>query len=140
MATIELVDIQRLGSVLKDAADAISRMGDSIAHLVRLGAQGWDAASARRTRSRLIELRKQLISYRRSQAAVALSLDGYVARIDAGRMPRQLDWKMATNGLLPVVQEVRALIEEVKAERSDFVLESAYESLYATLDARLTLF
>lgn len=34
----------------------------------------------------------------------------------------------------------RDSLEEVKAERSDFVLESAYESLYATLDARLTLF
>jgi len=140
MPAIELVDIQKLGDVLKAAADAIAKLGDSIAHLVTLGAQGWDAASARRTHSRLIDLRKRLISYRRSQGAVASTFDGYVARIDAGRMPRQLDWTMATNGLLPLIQELSSLIEDLKAERSDFVLEVAYESLYATLDARLTLF
>ena len=140
MAAIELVDIAKLGSVLKDTADAIAKLGDSIAHLVRLSAQGWDAASARRTEARLIEMRKQLVTFKRSQGVVALSFEDYIARIEQGRQPRQLDWKSVTSRLLPLMSEVRSLIDELRSEKSNFVLEDAYERLHDSLDARLTLF
>lgn len=140
MAAIELVDIGKLGSILKDTADAIAKLGDSIAHLVHLGAQGWDAASARRTEARFIEMRKQLVTFKRSQGAVAVSFEDYIARIEQGRQPRQLDWTTVTNRLLPLMSEARSLLVELKSDKSDFVLEDAYERLHDSLDARLTLF
>ena len=36
-----LVDLSSLGKALGDAADAIGKLGDSIAHLTSLGVQGW---------------------------------------------------------------------------------------------------
>ena len=85
-------------------------------------------------------MRKQLVSFKRSQGVVATSFEDYIARIELGRQPRQLDWTMATNRLAPLMSEVRSLINELRSEKSDFVLEDAYERLHDTLDARLTLF
>jgi hypothetical protein len=140
MPSVELVDLQKLGGVLKDAADAIARLGDSVAHLVRLGVQGYDAAAARRTRARLIEIRKGLVSMARSQGVLALTFDSYVARIEAGRQPNAREWQSATAKLPLLVESVQSLLGELRRDRSEFVLEEAYERLHATLGARLALF
>lgn len=52
----DLVLVQ-LGDLLARSADALSKFGDSIAHLVTLGTQGYDAVAARQARNQLIEMR-----------------------------------------------------------------------------------
>ena len=52
--------IEQLGDLLAKSADALSKFGDSIAHLVTPGTQGYDAVAARHARDQLVEMRVNL--------------------------------------------------------------------------------
>lgn len=145
MAAIEVVDLEKLGGVLKDAADALAKFGDAIAHLVGLSSHAWDQISARRARARLTEIyvatrelveRQGVILNQFSDIADHLPTNSRRENFTA----KQSDWEQATTALLPVVRVVKEVLEDVRNERSDFVLEEAYDTLRVTLDERMTLF
>jgi hypothetical protein len=58
VTTIQLVDLEKLGTVLKDAAEAIKKLVEAIAYSIQTGDDAWKEVSARRTRTRLIEVYK----------------------------------------------------------------------------------
>jgi hypothetical protein len=52
--------INALGDLLNKSAAALSALGDSIAHLAKLGTEAYDALSARKTLNNLMLLRRDL--------------------------------------------------------------------------------
>jgi hypothetical protein len=74
-----------LADVIGSSADAISKLGDSIAHISSLSMAGYDEMSARRTRQRLIDIEAKLVNVHRvANAAVMSGIEGYI------RMPRNI--------------------------------------------------
>jgi hypothetical protein len=56
-----LLGLEDLGKALGAAADAVGKLGDSIAHLISLGNQGFNAVQAERTRERLKDIDARLV-------------------------------------------------------------------------------
>jgi hypothetical protein len=130
-------------AVLKEAADALGAAGDAIAkltdgvaHLVQTGDKGWQVVSARRTRSRLVDIsaRAQNIAGVK-QVAVVNSIDEYLSKTH----PTAADWKTVTDAIGHVVGDVRNLLDDLNADRSDFVLQKAHATLVETLAARSSI-
>jgi hypothetical protein len=72
--------ILQLGDLLAKTADAVAKFGDSIAHLVALGAQGYDAAAARKAHADLINLRANLERMTSLCGPLIRSIKEYVQR------------------------------------------------------------
>src|SRR5205085_10407202 len=68
----------RVSEVIRRMADGISKAGDSIAHLIRLGTMGYDALSERRTRARLIDLLAVLIQLNADTVSWLVGAPGFV--------------------------------------------------------------
>jgi len=137
-----IVLIKSVSEVLKIAAEAMSKVGDSLAHLTRIGVQGYDALAARRAHSQLSGLRVSLgILYGASNIRIVRSIDEY---IDLARSSRLDDasrqWNAVVHLLTETTTRVEDLLTEVNKIRNDFVLEEAYSTIQRSLYGRLSLF
>jgi hypothetical protein len=65
-----------------------------------------------------------------NQSTVINSIDGYLEKNN----PTVADWLAVTQPLNTVVSHLRALLDELRGERSDFIAEPAYATLVQTLD------
>jgi hypothetical protein len=127
-------------NVLKDAADALGAAGDAIAnltdgvaHLVTTGDSAWETVAARRTHDRLIAISARATNIAGvQQIAVVNSIDAYLAK----QHPTSNDWGTVTTAVGGVIGGVKKLLDDLRMERSDFVLDSAYATLVETLGAR----
>src|SRR5262249_35931578 len=120
--------ILQLGDLLGKAADAISKLGDSIAHLVTLGAQGYDAGAARKAHADLIELRANLEKLISGQNIPLIkSINEYVEAAHSTARPGDHVFKQWWVGILDKVQkateQVDAILKDVSKIRNEFVLE-----------------
>jgi hypothetical protein len=142
MAVISIVDLKELAGVFGAMADAIAKFGDSIAHLVQLGASGWDALSARMRSRQILDMYQRLVLYRGDQAMAAYQLGRYITEWKATRSKgsSSAEWSLFTSRIAQLVREVANLLEGVRSEKSDFVLEDAYQTLISTLNFRMVLF
>jgi hypothetical protein len=136
-----LVDIENLGKALSDAADAIGKLGDSIAHLAALGAKGWDAVSARRTRDRLIDISARLSVLSRAQVVMLRNIDEYITQYctDSGcvsSFEAQDSWEALVDGVTGITNDVSVLLVDLENERSGLVTEDVYQDLIGTLQDR----
>lgn len=140
-ASISLVDLSTLGRALGDAAEAIGKLGDSVARLVSLGKQGWDAASARSTRNRLRDISAQLtILSQQQNVRVIESLDEYIREAQNGLSPNLLQaaWSKLLLHLATTLNKVQELLDNLTNERSDLVTQTVYQDLIETLGSRVT--
>ena len=141
-AAVSLVDLSTLGKALGDAADAIGKLGDSVAHLASLGQQGWDAASARTTRNRLrdISARLTILSVQQHERVIE-SLDEYIREAQNGLSANLLQsaWSQVLSRLTATLSDVKALLGDLEKERSDLVTQSVYQDLIETLGSRASL-
>ncbi|MFT5306705.1 MAG: hypothetical protein ACI89M_002231 [Chitinophagales bacterium] len=115
------------------AGDAIESLTDSIGHLIKTGNDGYDYVAANREYNRLKDLSARstnLVNLK--QEAVVKSIDGYLA-IDK---PSNYDWDSLIQGIPDVVSNVKLLLDDVKEERSDFILEDAYAKMGSSLQSR----
>jgi hypothetical protein len=115
------------------ASDAIEGLTDGIKHLVNTGAADYNYEAAKRERARLISLsaRGRMMA-QVSQRRVVESIDSYTRL----KHPTPADWEKVRGDVIKALKGVSALLEDVKQERSDFVLEKAYNTLSYTLSAR----
>jgi hypothetical protein len=133
-----------LGDLLAKTADAISKFGDSIAHLVTLGAQGYDAAAARRAHADLIELRVKLeeLVFGANMPLIR-SINEYVQRVAATPMPAVqvigAYWFAVVGKVENAAKQVEALLKDVSEIRNDFVLQDSYSAIELALHGRRSL-
>jgi hypothetical protein len=126
--------IAELGDLLAKTAEAVSKFGDSIAHLVTLGAQGYDAAAARKAHADLIELRVNLEKLvAGANIPLIKSINEYVDRVAAPPVPPAYVlgqwWKGIVDKVEIATKQVDALLEDVNKVRNDFVLQDAYSTI-----------
>jgi hypothetical protein len=139
--TVEL--IAKLAELLGSAAEAISKFGDGIAHLVTLGAQGYDAAAARKAHSDLIQLRTDLEQLTAgANIPLIRSINEYVELQTghplADNVAAEL-WRGIIQKVENAIKIVDALLKSVNSIRNDFVLEDAYRTIQVALHGRSSL-
>lgn len=124
--------IEALGA----AGDAIAKLTDGIKHLVVTGNDGYEYISAKREHSRLIDLSARLSHLSgHYNIRVVESIDEYLKKEN----PTIYDWYTVQAGIEKAITEVHSILQDVKEERSDFVLEEAYFTLSETINTRATL-
>lgn len=141
-ASVSLVDLSNLGKALGAAAEAVGKLGDSVAHLASLGEQGWNTVSARRTRDRLRDISARLtILSAQQNARVIQSLDEYIQEAKDGLSTNLLQtaWSQLVSRLNETLSNVQALLKDLEIERSDLVTQNVYRDLVETLAARAGL-
>jgi hypothetical protein len=148
-AAMSLVDLSSLGKALGEAADAIGKLGDNIAHLASLGVQGWDAASARATKERLLDISARLTFLREyKNVLVIASLDDYIdewkratntgaaALTETAASTLKVAWSRLIAHVKATLMRVQELLGDLERERSDLVTQSVYQDLIKTLGER----
>jgi hypothetical protein len=130
-------------SVLKDVADALVAAGnaiksitDGIAHMMHTGALGYSHVSAARERARMIDISARASRLAQTQnKMVVQSLDDFLA----APTPTESDWRVVRLNVSGTLKDVESLLNDVRAERSDLVLEKSYQQLLETLGARAAI-
>lgn len=137
-----LVLYKEIADVLGAAGDAIIKITDGIRHLVVTGATGYSHIAAQRERKRLVEISAVATDLRLThQGALVRSIDEYLE----SSLPKKVSWRTkrgwytVSRGISLVLGQVRALLDDVREERSEFVLETAYEKLLEALAGRVSL-
>jgi hypothetical protein len=136
--------IAELGDLLAKAAEAVSKFGDSIAHLVTLGAQAYDAAAARKAHAELIELRVNLEKLvAGANIPLIKSINEYVERVRAPLRPPPYVlgqwWIGVVDKVANATKQVDALLKDVDKIRNDFVAQDAYSTLQFALNGRRSI-
>ncbi|MET4041765.1 hypothetical protein ABIC03_003456 [Bradyrhizobium sp. RT6a] len=135
--------IAALGDLLAKSAEALSKFGDSIAHLTALGVQGYDAAAARKARSNLIDLRIQLEQLMVVNGSLIGTMDGYVELVSQTPRPSVENaarhWLGVVFKVQIVMAHIDALLKQVSELRNDFVLEDAYRGIQQALRGRINI-
>ena len=126
----EIVDL--LGA----AGDAIIKITDGIRHLVVTGASGYNYIAAERVRKRLMRMSAVATNLAFfTQEEVVRSIDEYLE----SSKPSMEDWWVIRESIHLVLGEVGALLQDVREERSEFVLETAYRKVFGALAERVSL-
>jgi hypothetical protein len=134
--------IVQLGDLLAKTAEAVSKFGDSIAHLVTLGAKGYDAVAARKAHADLIELRVKLVELVSHNGPMIRSIKEYVQRVPTIKpsAPIILElWLVAVDKVEDATKRVEVLLNDVSKIRNDFVLQDTYSTLRLILVGRNTI-
>ena len=130
---MELVLYKEITDLVSAAGDAIINITDGIKHLVKTGASGLDYLSAKRDRDRLIRISARAANLAFvQQASIVMNIDEYLKI----KNPTDQDWWIIQEGVNSVLKEIALLLEEMKSERSDFVLEEAYNLLLSSFQYR----
>lgn len=131
-----LATLTGVAAALGEAAESVSKMVDSFAHLIRTATRGYDAASARATYSRLRDLSARAsILIAEQQISVIQGIDAYIEE-SSNPAVRSLLWSSLTTKFRSILLEINSLLADVQAERSDFVLETTYLDMIRTLQTR----
>jgi hypothetical protein len=139
--TLQLVDIKQFGEAIKALADGIARVADSIAHIVKLGASGYDNLRARQTQARMLELTSLMKAYFQVQARPVAELEKTLSAAPPNTDTAITYWSLLVGNRLPSLsKEVDAVIEKLQHEKSDLVLQPVYDDLLKTFHARKALF
>jgi hypothetical protein len=108
-----------------EALRALTEMLNNVANLVRSGDKGWEYLAARRMRARLVNICARSTWTVSGQS----TLDLYLLEND----PTHAHWSAVTQELEHVLHDVNAVLDDLRNEHSDFVLDSAYEKLVSVL-------
>jgi hypothetical protein len=148
---ITLVDLKGLGDAIDAAAGALEKLADGVGHIVSLGDRGWSVASARRARERLKDMDARLVDLARTkQSALVDNMRLYVElgerMIQASGSIKELllselegSWRLVIDGISQVLAMTNGLLDDLRADRSDFVLESARGTLLDVLQSKIGL-
>lgn len=126
--------LRELVDLIGAAGDALGKVADGFEKAVGAGVRTYDTVSARRTRSRLYDLRARLNMLAGVQNVLVFDTIGdYLDR------PHPVTWRRVTEKLGDVSTRVAGLLDDLGEERSHFVTTEAHAALVATLQARNSL-
>ena len=124
-----------LTKLTRDVAAASSAMfgfTELLTNLSGLGAATYSDESARKERDSLINLTAKAKSLPQQQGAFVRDLDEYLAN----EHPSPHDWSRIVATVAETIKAVKSFIDTIEMERSDFVLEAAYDQLLETAHLR----
>ncbi|MGF6633498.1 hypothetical protein [Paraburkholderia sp. MM6662-R1] len=127
------------------AGDAISKVTDGVAHMISTGVKGYDAARARIVYAKLLKASAQYEDLMAFQTPMTLDLRNLAESAEHGAGER-LDekkladrWNLVAADASQILLQVSELLDEIRRDRSDFVLEPAYAKIRQLLSARVSL-
>jgi hypothetical protein len=148
---VSLIDLKGLGNAIDAAADALGKLADSLAHAVSLGDKGYSVVRARVIKSTLKDIDARLTDLAQTtQSALVQNMHGYVELArrmiqatggsrETLRAELRSSWKPVVDGIRDVLTKTKNLLNELRQDRSDFVLEDARGALLSALDAKVGL-
>lgn len=115
------------------AGDALVKITDGIAHLIKTGNTGWEYVSAKKTYSDLLDISQiaSHLAYVANPSAVT-SIDEYLKK----KNPTQKDWDIVQHEIDTAIDGVRRLLNKLEHKQSDFIREDAYAKLLETIEMR----
>jgi hypothetical protein len=136
--------ISAVADMLSKCADAMTKLADSIAHVTKLGTQGFDAVAARKAHAQLIDLRKDLEDLVASTNMPMLrSINAYIAEHNRDPKPSpfrsQADWNIVNDRVSKAALRVREVLDTIDSVSNDFVLQDAYSALQRALNGRVAI-
>ena len=127
-----LITYKIASDALSAGADALVKLTDAIKHIVSTGHTGYKSVTAKRTHKRLKDLSARaqhlLISL---QTPIVESIDNYLIKPDDER------WEETKQSINNALGELGALLEDIKKERSDFILDKSYSDFYKSSQSRV---
>ena len=147
----ETESLSALAHVLGATADAFAKLADAVAHMVTLGSKAYDFVAARRTHARLRDLDARLTYFLHDQgggnAAIIIGLGTYISMLldftepeESGREGYeeflQKQWERFLETANATLGSASQLLETLRGERSDFVLDEVYSTIMESLSAR----
>lgn len=128
--------LTELVNAIGAAGEAISKLTVGFRDLVDAGKVTYRFIAAERERDHLIDLSRRAVNLISIQnKSFVENLDQYLAR----RHPAQDDWNNVVRNIGSTLAAVHALLTDVQAEDSSFVLEPAFLTLNQTLSSRVSL-
>lgn len=130
--------LSQLIEALSSAGDAMISITNGFEHMVAVSFRGYDAASARIVRRRLVNFSAITSQLLTSQRLILGGLDDYLNPLS----PYHLDvltWRKQLEPMRETLSLVIEILEEVDGHRSDFVLQDAYQRLQSALRGRSVL-
>jgi hypothetical protein len=129
--------ISSLGDLLNKLAQGLSKFGDSIAHLTKLGKQGYDTIAAAKAHSELTAIRSGLgILAGASNIRIIQSLNEYVEAAKELGFDAELNWKEVIKIVKESTDRVDRVLSQVNQIRSDFVNDDAFPTIQSVLYGR----
>lgn len=153
-ASVTISVLRDLVDILKISGEAIANIGDGVAHVAKLAESGYNTVKAKQDQERLKDIYTRLGEVSTiSNDIVIGDLDRYVSMYDRYKeltrglpysslpsisMSRMMEksWRQTTRNISQTLPKIRALLDDVKAERSDFIIEQPYLELLGTLSSR----
>ena len=122
--------------LLKALGEAMVILTDGIKHMVATGYAGYSEISAKRTHKRLVDFSARVTYlWTVPQYQFTVTIDDYLAM----PCPREEDWLAIGIGTNDLIYELDKVLNDLRKERSDFVLESAYSKITESLSYRAAI-
>jgi hypothetical protein len=143
------IKLSELADVIEAATKAVEKIPDIVKAATVGIDQGVRAIIARRVRNKLIDLDARLkINNNVSNKSVLGQLDAYIAQwnkhktaeatVSAGQLANQ--WSAVLALVKDTLTEAKGLLADLRENRSDLVLNDAYDSLLGALAAKIGVF
>jgi hypothetical protein len=130
----------KISKILTEAATALAALGggmEAFAKGVEALGNSWNKLSTSRKHDRLIDISARTNTLANDYTVIS-SIDDYLKKNN----PTAADWFAVTQPLDPVVSQLKALLDELRSDRSEFVLQPGYTHLVqvqAALSQLLTI-
>ena len=132
--------LRELVETIGAAGDALKKVTAGFKELVVTGVQGYDGVQARLLHQKLVDISKDTADLLVAQSSLPPTLGHYAGRAETMRPEQRASaWRNIVNQLRNILVVVDGLLNRVKQDRSDFVLEPAYLKLQQALAARSAL-
>ncbi len=121
--------------LLGAAGDALIKLSDGFKHLVITGSDGYNHIAARRIHKRLVDLSARGVFLLVTQYTAIADVEDYITEDDT----ELHGWKTIVGNIESINIEITSILDDVRKERSDFVLEDAYLNILNSLNSRKNL-
>jgi hypothetical protein len=139
-----VIDLAGLGQAIDAAAGAFRKLENALVEAVSDGDHGFNVVVARRSRSRLVDIDARLQELAENQNTRVLgSLQSYINFFSKHRKDGNADialsaaWHSFLQGLTDILTLTQQLLDDIQADRSDFVLQSTRTTLISALSAKI---
>jgi hypothetical protein len=140
MLGLNVMSLKELTDLVGSAADSIKKFADAIKYCASSGVAGYDYISAKREMKRLKEISAQATEFRYcSQSTLYNDIDSYLKHPNPESAEWKPQWNVIKKDISNVIERIKSLLDDVKKERSDFILEEDYKKLIFSMSSRISL-
>ena len=119
------------------AGDSLKRITDGVGHMAERTVAAYKYIEAERDINRLKDISARATELRYViQTPVVKGLHDYIS---GQKRPRPANWEKAKQTIGSTLVDLSLFLEDLKKERSDFVLEDAYQKLTSSVSDRVGL-